>query len=48
MATVSIISITVNPVSRLGHGAKDERGYRSCAGQLASVDKNIGPLVYAT
>ena len=48
MATVSIISIAVNPLSRLEDGAKGERFLQRCAGELESVDKGIATLVYAT
>ena len=42
MATISIISITVNPLLRLEAGAKSDRWARSRAGQLGSGDKSIG------
>jgi hypothetical protein len=48
MATVNIISITVNPVSRLEDDAKGERFLQRWAGELESVDKGIATLVYAT
>jgi hypothetical protein len=41
MATVSIISIAVNPLSRLEDGAKDERILPRCGGKLESVDNGI-------